>query len=49
MKFMKFGKALLISALAAGVALSITSCVKSYAVRLFVRNGQRDGFLFNHE
>ena len=31
MKFMKFGKALLISALAAGVALSITSCVKSYA------------------
>jgi len=31
MKFMKFGKALLISALSAGVALSITSCLQSYA------------------
>jgi 6-phosphogluconolactonase (cycloisomerase 2 family) len=31
MKFMKFGKVLLISALAAGVALSITSCLQSYA------------------
>ena len=32
MKFTKFGKALLISALSAAVALSITSCVESYTV-----------------
>jgi 6-phosphogluconolactonase (cycloisomerase 2 family) len=32
MKFTKFGKALLISALSAAVALSITSCVQSYTV-----------------
>jgi 6-phosphogluconolactonase (cycloisomerase 2 family) len=32
MKFTKFGKALLMSALSAGVVLSITSCVQSYTV-----------------
>ena len=32
MKFKKFGKALLMSALSAGVVLSITSCVQSYSV-----------------
>ncbi len=31
MKFMKFGKVLLLSAISAGVALSITSCLQSYA------------------
>jgi hypothetical protein len=31
MKFMKFGKALLLSALSAGIVLSVTSCVESYA------------------
>ena len=32
MKFTKFGKALLMSALSAGVVLSVTSCVQSYSV-----------------
>jgi len=32
MKFTKFGKALLISALSAGVILCVTSCVRSYSV-----------------
>jgi 6-phosphogluconolactonase (cycloisomerase 2 family) len=32
MKFMKFGKALLISALSVGAVFSITSCVRSYTV-----------------
>ena len=32
MKFTKFGKALLMSALSAGVILSVTSCVQSYSV-----------------
>ena len=32
MKFTKFGKALLMSVLSAGVVLSITSCVQSYSV-----------------
>jgi len=32
MKFMKFGKALLMSALSVGVVLSVTSCVQSYTV-----------------
>src|SRR5580658_7661772 len=32
MKFTKFGKALLMSALSAAVALSVTSCVESYTV-----------------
>jgi 6-phosphogluconolactonase len=32
MKFKKFGKALLMSALSAGVILSVTSCVQSYSV-----------------
>ena len=32
MKFTKFGKALLISALSAGVILGVTSCVQSYSV-----------------
>jgi 6-phosphogluconolactonase (cycloisomerase 2 family) len=32
MKFTKFGKALLISALSAGVVLSVTSCVEDYSV-----------------
>ena len=32
MKFTKFGKALLMGALSAGVVLSVTSCVQSYTV-----------------
>jgi len=32
MKFTKFGKALLMSALSAGVVVSVTSCVQSYSV-----------------
>src|SRR5271157_1180304 len=32
MKFTKFGKALLMSALSVGVVLSVTSCVQSYTV-----------------
>ncbi len=32
MKFTKFGKALLMSALSAGILLSVTSCVESYTV-----------------
>ena len=32
MKFTKFGKALLISALSAGVVFSVTSCVQDYSV-----------------
>ena len=32
MKFTKFGKALLMSALSLGVVLGITSCVQSYTV-----------------
>ncbi len=32
MKFTKFGKALLMSALSAGVVLGITSCIQSYSV-----------------
>jgi 6-phosphogluconolactonase (cycloisomerase 2 family) len=32
MKFTKFGKALLMSALSAGVMLSVTSCVQSYSI-----------------
>jgi 6-phosphogluconolactonase (cycloisomerase 2 family) len=32
MKFTKFGKALLLSALSAGVILGVTSCIESYAV-----------------
>jgi len=32
MKFTKFGKTLLVSALSAGVVLSVTSCVQSYSV-----------------
>jgi len=31
MKFTKFGKALLLSALSAGVILGVTSCIESYA------------------
>jgi len=32
MKFTKFGKALLLSALSAGVILSVTSCIQSYTI-----------------
>jgi hypothetical protein len=32
MKFKKFGKALLLSALSAGVVLGVTSCAQSYTV-----------------
>ena len=32
MKFTKFGKTLLMSAISAGVILGITSCVQSYTV-----------------
>jgi len=58
MKFKKFGKALLMSALSAGVALSITSCVRSYSVGfLYVTgnqtsnstgNGVISGFKIDH-
>jgi len=41
MKFKKFGKALLISALSAGVALSITSCVQSYTVGFLYVTGNK--------
>jgi 6-phosphogluconolactonase (cycloisomerase 2 family) len=58
MKFMKFGKALLIGALSAGVILSVTSCVQSYSVGyLYVTgtatsqsngNGIISGFKIDH-
>jgi hypothetical protein len=41
MKFTKFGKALLMSALSAAVVLSVTSCVESYTVGLFVCDGHQ--------
>jgi 6-phosphogluconolactonase (cycloisomerase 2 family) len=58
MKFTKFGKALLMSALSVGVVLSVTSCVESYSVGyLYVTgtetsatadNGVISGFKINH-
>jgi hypothetical protein len=58
MKFTKFGKALLMSALSAGVVFSITSCVQSYSVGyLYVTgtttaqtsgNGIISGFKIDH-
>ena len=58
MKFMKFGKALLMSAVSAAVALSITSCDESYATGyLYVTgtitaqstgNGIISGFVVDH-
>ena len=58
MKFTKFGKALLMSALSAGVILSVTSCVQSYTVGyLYVTgtvtsessgNGYVAGFKIDH-
>src|ERR1035438_326697 len=58
MKFTKFGKALLMSALSAGVILSVTSCVQSYTVGyLYVTgtvtaqssgNGVISGFRIDH-
>jgi 6-phosphogluconolactonase (cycloisomerase 2 family) len=58
MKFMKFGKALLIGALSAGVVLGVTSCVQSYTVGfLYVTgtvtaqstgNGIISGFKIDH-
>jgi hypothetical protein len=58
MKFKKFGKAVLLSALSAGVALCITSCVQSYSVGfLYVTgnqtaqstgNGVISGFKIDH-
>src|ERR1035437_5531964 len=58
MKFTKFSKALLISALSAGVVLSVTSCVQSYTVGyLYVTgtvtagtngNGIVSGFKIDH-
>ena len=58
MKFTKFGKALLMSALSAGVVLSVTSCVQSYTVGfLYVTgtvtaqsggNGIISGFKIDH-
>ena len=58
MKFTKFGKALLMSALSAGVILSVTSCVQSYTVGyLYVTgtvtsqssgNGIISGFKIDH-
>ncbi len=59
MKFTKFGKALLLSALSAGVILSVTSCIQSYSVGyLYVTgtvtsgtngNGIVSGFKINHD
>src|SRR5258708_6199228 len=44
MKFRKFGKALLMSALSAGAVLSVTSCVQSYTVGfLYVTGTQTSG------
>jgi 6-phosphogluconolactonase (cycloisomerase 2 family) len=58
MKFKKFGKALLLSALSAGVVLSVSSCVQSYSVGfLYVTgtstaapngNGIISGFKIDH-
>ena len=58
MKLTKFGKALLLSALSAGVVLSVTSCIQSYSVGyLFVTGtvtaqsngaGIISGFKINH-
>jgi 6-phosphogluconolactonase (cycloisomerase 2 family) len=58
MKFTKFGKALLISALSAGVILGVTSCIQTYSVGyLFVTgtvtaqssgNGIISGFKIEH-
>jgi 6-phosphogluconolactonase (cycloisomerase 2 family) len=58
MKFKKFGKALLMSALSAGVVLGVTSCVQSYSVGyLYVTgtttsqssgNGIISGFKIDH-
>jgi 6-phosphogluconolactonase (cycloisomerase 2 family) len=58
MKFTKFGKALLLSALSAGVILGVTSCIESYAVGyLYVTgtvtaqaggNGIISGFSIDH-
>ena len=42
MKFTKFGKALLMSALSAGVVLGITSCVQSYSVGFLYVTGTTD-------
>jgi 6-phosphogluconolactonase (cycloisomerase 2 family) len=59
MKFKKFGKALLLSALSAGVILSVTSCIQTYSVGyLYVTgtvtsetngNGIISGFKINHD
>jgi 6-phosphogluconolactonase (cycloisomerase 2 family) len=59
MKFTKFGKTLLLSALSAGVLLSVTSCIQSYSVGyLYVTgtvtsesngNGIVSGFKINHD
>src|SRR3974390_2847052 len=44
MKFRKFGKALLMSALATGAVLSLSSCVQSYTVGfLYVTGTQTSG------
>ncbi|HET6170260.1 MAG TPA: hypothetical protein VFE01_08770, partial [Terracidiphilus sp.] len=44
MKFRKFGKALLMSALSAGVVFSLSSCVQSYTVGfLYVTGTQTSG------
>ncbi len=58
MKFTKFGKALLMSALSAGVALGVTSCVQSYTVGFLyvtgtvtsgsIGNGIISGFKIDH-
>src|ERR1035437_8869083 len=58
MKFTKFGKALLMSALSAGIVLSVTSCIQNYSVGyLYVTgtvtagtsgNGIISGFKIDH-
>ena len=39
MKFSKFGKALLMSALSTGIVLGISSCTQSYTVRFLYVTG----------
>ena len=43
MKFTKFGKALLMSALSAGVIFGVSSCVQSYTVGYLVCHGNSNG------
>jgi len=48
MKFTKFGKALLISALSAGVVVGVSSCVRSYTVGFLYVTGTVTGETANN-